>query len=97
MRIAALTGIDPGSANLDEHLAGTGDRPIDIGHVQHLAPAVAIETDRARLCSCHRDLPIPGLPVAEYLRLQQLWLPEHVAEISCVARRSSSTSCCSRL
>ena len=42
-----LTGIDPGGANLDEHLAFTGRRHIDVGHVQHIAPAVAVETDRA--------------------------------------------------
>src|ERR1700722_19550644 len=54
---ADLTGIDAGRANLDQHLAGAGRRPIDIGHVQLLAPAVTVEADCSRLCGYHRDLP----------------------------------------
>src|SRR5271155_3142500 len=53
-----LAGIDPRGANLDKHLARTGNWHVDIGDVQHIAPAVTIETDRARLCSCHADLPL---------------------------------------
>jgi hypothetical protein len=51
-----LTGIDPGGANLDEHLAFTGRGHIDIGDVQDIAPAVAVETDRAGFGCCHAGL-----------------------------------------
>jgi hypothetical protein len=55
---SCLAGIDPGGANLDEHLACAGGWHIDIGHIQDIAPAISIEPDRARLCSCHADLPL---------------------------------------
>ncbi len=46
---AGLAGIDAGGANLDEHLAGAGFGPLDIGDVEDVGPAVTIEPDRAGL------------------------------------------------
>src|SRR6202012_656182 len=50
---ADFTGIDASRTNLDENLAGAGRWPIDIGHIQDVSPAIAVESDRSRLCCCH--------------------------------------------
>ncbi len=81
-----FAGIDAGGADFDEHLAITGYRHVYIGHIQHIASAIAIETDRARFRNCHRcgyATTLIGSPICTVLkyhsalsglRLMQPWL-----------------------
>src|SRR5947209_3531808 len=70
-----LTGVDSSSANLDEHLTITGYRHVDIGYVQHIASAVAVETHRARFRSGHPGLHsrYRGFGQSVYMRKLVAW------------------------
>jgi hypothetical protein len=41
-----LTGLNPGRSDLDQHLSGTGRRPLHLLHPQHIDPAVLVEPHR---------------------------------------------------
>ena len=53
---AGLAGVDPGGTNLDHHLARAGRRHVDVCHIQHITPPVAVEPHRA---CCHRPTFLP--------------------------------------
>ena len=46
-----LAGVDPRRADRDQHLAGAGDRVLDLAHLEHLRAAVAVEPDRPHVRS----------------------------------------------
>jgi len=55
-----LTGVDAGGAKLDQHFAWPRRGHVDVGQIQYVAPAVAVETHGPPSCRCH-EITSPAL------------------------------------
>lgn len=59
-----LAGLNPGRADLDQHLPGTGHRPFHILHPQHIDPAVLVKPHRPHCVITALSRPDKAWPAA---------------------------------